>query len=262
MQPRWDSYRRIIMVIYRCEDSIESVFTAIYNSYEEKRKVEDTVLSLDDEPVLFAEEVAVIPDLVKVRKVMNTLQKRFGEEDYYSICLALAAPDVDKATAVYRTVCHGLNRKVRPGHLFDSLADSDVMRCFALAKCSGREIHHLEGFIRLRELESGILYGVFGPKCNAMTFLMPHFADRFDPENFILYDENRGIYGVHPAGGQWYLRNDRVEDSNFTYSDKEKEYGVLFRDFTRTIAIESRRNEKLQRNMLPLRFRDYMIEFQ
>ena len=132
------------MIIYKCEDSIESVFTAIYNSYEEKRNVDETFIAFGDNPVLFAEIVPVLPEKEKVRKVMRTLQNRFGEEDYYSLCLALAAPDEDTGTAVYRTVCRGLNHKVSRGHLFDSLADADVMRCFALAKKSGREIHHLQ----------------------------------------------------------------------------------------------------------------------
>ena len=45
-------------------------------------------------------------------------------------------------------------------------------------------------------------------------------------------------------------------------SEKELQYQALFRSFCHAITIEGRRNAELQRNMLPLRFREYMFEFQ
>lgn len=62
------------MTVYRCQDSLEGIFTAIYQAYEEKRNHEDTILSLSEDPMLFAEDVSVLPDEEKTRKVMNTLR--------------------------------------------------------------------------------------------------------------------------------------------------------------------------------------------
>lgn len=59
-----------------------------------------------------------------------------------------------------------------------------------------------------------------------------------------------------PASGE---EADRPE---IRYSDREEEYQVLFRQFCHTITVEGRENRKLQRGMLPLRFREYMVEFQ
>lgn len=252
------------MVVYRCEDSLESVFTAIYQVYEEKRAQEDTLLSLSDEPILFAEDRQVIPCAEKVLRVMNTLKRRFGEENYLSLCMALATEDGEKAQAVYRTVADGLKRGCRPGHLFDNLANDWVHKAFSLARGAEREIQHLKGFVRFEELENGVLYSRIGPKNNALTFLMPHFADRLPIENFMIYDEKRRFFGLHPAGKQWYLlRGEEAEDSpEFSLSEEEKKYRELFRGFCRTIAIKERRNLKLQKSMLPLRYQEYMVEFQ
>ena len=41
----------------------------------------------------------------------------------------------------------------------------------------------------------------------------------------------------------------------------ELRYQELFRLFYHTIAIQERKNDKLQKGMLPLRFREYMVEF-
>lgn len=249
------------MTVYRCEDSLEGIFTAIYLSYEENRSAEDTCLALHEDPILFAEDVTVEPDPVRAVKVMRTLKRRFGEEDYLSLCMALASPDPEKAQAVYRTVVRGLDERCARGHLFDGLADDHVLKTFSLARSVGREIDHLKGFLRFQELENGILYARIGPKGNAVTFLMPHFADRLPAENFVVYDDGRGIFGVHPAGGQWYLLSGEEKEPQLKLSEQERRYRELFCHFCKTIAIKERRNLRLQKKMLPLRFQEYMVEF-
>ena len=251
------------MIVYLCEDSLEGVFTAIYRAYEEKRDPADTVLSLTEEPLLFAEYVKVEPDLERTRKVMNTLGRRFGEDDYLALCQALASEDPDKAQAVYRTVGDGLRRNIRPGHLLDNLADDHVHKAFSLSRGAGREISHLQGFVRFQELENKVLYSAIGPRNNVLTFLMPHFADRLPLENFVIFDDRRNLFGIHPSGRQWYLlRGEEAVSPVLKLSEEERQYQELFRHFCRTIAIRERRNLELQKSMLPLRFREYMMEFQ
>lgn len=252
------------MVVYRCEDSLEGIFTAIYNTYADKRNHNDTLISLTDELFLFAEYVDVHADNEKTVKVMRTLERKFGEDNYLWLCYALSSEDPCKAQAVYRTVVNGLKNNVLKGHLFDNLACDEINRAHALGRAASREFQHLQGFLRFQELENGILYAKIGPKNNVLTFLMPHFADRFPTENFMIYDERRGLLGLHPAGRQWYLVKDSEDPEQadqFSLSDKELEYRELFRYFCNKITIDARRNEKLQRNMLPLRFREYMVEF-
>lgn len=251
------------MTVYRCEDSLESVFTAIYLAYEEKRDHEDTFLSLTDDPILFAEDVYVVSDQEKIIKVMRSLYRIFGEEDYMSLCLALSSEDMQKAQAVYRTIADGLSEKRSAGHLFDNLSNTEVHRAFSLARAAGREIDHLRGFVRFQELENGVLYAKISPKHNAVTFLMPHFADRLPQENFMIYDEKRGIFGIHPSGKQWYLFYNGGSEEPFPVkiSGEEQAYQELFQYFCRKIAIGERENLQLQRNMLPLRFRNNMTEF-
>lgn len=250
------------MVIYRCEDSVESIYTAVYRAYEEKRDHGDTVLCLTEEPFLFAEDVAVAADEEKARKVMNTLLRRFGEEDSLRLMMALASEDEWKAQAVYRTIVEGLRGKCGQGHLFDNLAHDEVHKAFALGRKVSTEVGHQKQFLRFQELENGVLYSRIGPKSDVLAFIMPHFADRLPIENFLIHDEVRNLFGIHPAGKQWYLFRGEEAGLQLKVSEEEKQYQELFRQFFHTITIEERRNYKLQRGMLPLRFREYMVEFQ
>lgn len=93
--------------------------------------------------------------------------------------------------------------------------------------------------------------------------MAPHFADRLPQLDFVIYDESRGIFVVHPASKEWYIvtETDFDEDAMLRYSPEEKGYQEMFTYFCHKIAINERTNLKLQRNMLPLRFQEYMVEF-
>ncbi len=252
------------MVVYQCEDSLESIFTAVYRAYEEHRDHANTRICLEGESYLFAAYCPVEADEEKAGKVVRTLAKQFGQADYLALCQALSSADPDKAQAVYQTIVGGLKRKSRPGHLLDNLADEYCAKTFALARNVSRETCHLRGFLRFEELENGILYARIGPRNDVLVYLMPHFADRFPMENFVICDEHREVYGVHPAGGEWYLVRGETggySPGELARSESEEQIQELFRQFCGGIAIPERRNPKLQQKLMPLRFQRYAVEF-
>lgn len=251
------------MVVYRCEDSMEGIFTAVYNAYADHCVIEDTRVSLTDEVFLFAEYRTVVTDGEKAFKVGRTIRERFGEGDFFAICMALSSHHEEKANAVYHVIAMGLKQKKTKGHLLDNLANNDVNLVFKLAKNATREHQHLQGFVRFEEKEGGILYARINPKNRLLSFLMPHFADRLPIENFVIYDDTHKCFGVHPAKGEWYLvtAEENSELLEWCDSDEERGYQDLFRYFCKRVTITERTNPKLQMNMLPLRFRPNMTEF-
>ncbi len=252
------------MWVYQCEDSLEGVFTAIFRAYEDHADHRDTWIRTDRELMLFGEYISVETDLQRAEKVFRTLRRRFGQQDYEALLMALATPEPDKAQAVYRTVVYGLDTQPAPGHLLDHQTDSHVLRTFQLAKKAGREVGQLREFIRFRELERGILYAENEMKNDVLPYLMVHFADRFPQEDFAIRDIGRGVLGVHPAGGDWYLTDSRALLAALRQtgsSAQEMAYEELFRYFCHKIAIKERRNIGLQNQMMPKRFQKYTIEF-
>ena len=122
----------------------------------------------------------------------------------------------------------------------------------------------MKQFLRFRELERGILYAENQPKNHVLPYLMVHFADRFPQEDFAIRDIGRGLLGVHPAGGEWYLTDSRelLEAlGQAALSSREMAYEELFCWFCHKIAIKERRNISLQNQMMPKRFQKYTIEF-
>lgn len=247
-----------------CEDSLEGVFTGIYEAYALRQAHEGIHIQVGEEENLrlFAVYQRIEPDKGKAAKVAVTLQERLGEDTYMELCYALATQDAEKGEAVYKTVVCGL--KMKSGHqVLGNLTNPYVHKVFELARNARNEAHHWQEFLRFQELENGILFSKIGAKNNIITFLVPHFADRLPLCNFIIYDENRGIFAIHPASREWYLVTNReMDEEQFScYSEKEMEYQELFKYFCHKIAIEERKNLKLQQNMLPLWFQEYMVEF-
>lgn len=247
-----------------CEDSLEGIFTAIYEAYAMKWNHDHISLQagVTDNYQLFADYIEITTDRGKAKKVANTILRRLGIETYETICFALAAEEEGKATAIYRTVVLGLSMQ-NGKRIMENLTDNSVRLVSDLKRRVWNETHHLMGFVRFQELENHILFSKIGPRSNVITFLADHFADRLPLEHFVIYDEIRSIFLLHPAGKPWFCVTGETLDEAFVerYSEREKEYQELFRHFCHRIAIKERENKALQKQMLPIRFQHYMTEF-
>lgn len=248
-----------------CEDSMEGIFTGIYEAYEKRQSLDNIHLTIGEvaQPSMFSTYEYVKPKEEKAEKVMRTLKKIFSEEDYRTICYALSSPDKRKADAVFHTIVWGLKGQYRHS-ILEHLSNDNVRITMELARNAGNEYLHLRGFTRFTELQGGVLYGGISPKNAILPELAEHFADRLPGENFVLRDEGRNLYALHPAYRPWFLMTPtgRAEVTEAGWSETEACYQELFRTFCHNISIEERRNLKLQRNLLPLHFRLYMTEFQ
>ena len=250
-----------------CENSLEGVFSGIYEAYARHLPHGETKLQVtaEFEPLLFWEHSMVDTSEEHFIKVRRTLIERLGGEVYEWICMALAQEKDGMADAVYHTVVKALGKGANTGpYVLRDLADDNVNRVYMAGQRSAREIDHLRGFLRFEERgeEERILYTRFPPEGNIISFLAPHFADRLPCENFIIHDVKRGFFVVHPKERPWYVLVDNGETLHLpAVSTEEENYRSLFQAFCHSIAIKQRQNLPLQLQMLPLRYREFMTEF-
>ncbi len=254
--------------VFICEDSLEGIFSGVYEVYEFKK--EEGIESHDmlhlavkepDMHRLFTQYIRLETDEEKAKKVIRTIKRELGEHTYYDLCLAAICADEEKADAIYHTIVTGL--KYHDKNVFARLHDKAVHKAFACRRNAANELHYCKEFLRFEELQNGILYAKIGPKNHVLPFLVTHFADRLPADNFVIYDETRGEFALHPRYRQWYLvTNHEFDERELVYSEEEQVYRELFTEFCQTIAIEERINLKLQRQMCALRYRPYMVEFQ
>ena len=191
------------------------------------------------------------------------MAKRFGEISYSYIWYAMYSMESERGNAVYRTVARGLANAYK-GELVNFLQDTYILAVSKMRQKVWNEAHSYMGFVRFKELKNHILYSEIEPKNHVLPIIAEHFADRFPKENFMIKDKGRNLYIVHEAGKEVMFHQQEGRGIQVTaemHSEEEKEIQELFRIFHSTIAIKERRNLELQRQLLPLKFRENMIDF-
>lgn len=251
------------MYVFICEDSLEGIFTGVYDACA-SRLGHRNIRLITGEPdnyELFSEYIPVTPSPEKAEKVVNTLTSRFGRQFYESIYQAAMSGEghskqkMDKADAIYETILLALAGGDGQKVLL-SLGEPCVYRIFELCRATNREAcHHLE-FLRFSELENGVLFASIHPKDHVLPFISDHFTDRLPQENFIIYDETHRMAAVHKASKGFLLvdASDLDLEKTKRHSDNESEYRKLWLTFFDHIAIEARKNPKLQQQLIPKRY--------
>lgn len=248
--------------IYVCEDQVESIFTAIYDAWasgyghEFNRVVVGPVQNYE----LFSEYITVSADPEKSRKVTESIKKKIGSEAYKGVYYMAISNLPEKGENIYRFLILGFKFGAR---VMDYLSNDYVSKVTKNITTVWREVHHYLEFVRFSELSNGILLSHIRPKNDVLTLVAPHFADRLQQENFMIIDEGRKLAAVHPALKPWFLVSLNMIDPKALneHSSKEETMSSAWCIFVDSIAIKERVNYELQRNMLPLRFREYMPEF-
>lgn len=251
------------MRVYVCEDYFENILTGVYEAWEyalshghEQVRLE---LQKEDTFCLFTEYIEVRTNQEKAEKVIRSVKRKLSEEVFAHIYQAALSYREEKADRIYRFLIEAMKRGNK---ILKEYANPAVMPLYELVRNVGNESHHLLGFIRFEELQGKILFAKITPKNRVLTIVAPHFADRLNTENWMIYDSVHEEAAIHEKGKDWYLMGVKEGDFNTFAAEKtEEEIQHLWRTFFETVAIESRVNEKLQKQMLPLRFRQNIVEF-
>lgn len=252
--------------IYCCEDSIEGIFTAVYDAWASKHGHTNIRIEINglvngcSTFQLFAKYIQVDSDFDKTEKVARSIKSKISNHAYEMVVRAVLSDCEDKGDAIYHFLVRGfaIGDKVT-----DYLSDSYVSRIFQMNRNVGNEVHFYLGFLRFHELVNGVMLAKFEPKNDIAGIVTPHFVDRFADENFIILDVKRAHAAIYSAGKQWVLmklEEEQIEQLDML-SGEEETIKQLWKSFFETIAIDERKNNKLQRNNVPLHYRKYMIEF-
>jgi len=249
-----------------CDGSVDGIFTAIYKAYDMRYGHEfikivekETEGSMNYE--LFSEYIDIPTDHELAAKVAKSVRTKISREAYESVVRAALSCTVGRADVIYRFLILGFHMGK---DVMNHLSNDVVNHIFAMNRNVGMETHHLSGFLRFSEVGEGVLLSIIRPKNNVVSLLAPHFADRLNNEDFIIYDEGRGWAAVHRKNTETVMMqlDEEAVKAIQTTKSEEEEYQQLWKAFYHSICIKERENYELQRNNLPLRFRGYMTEFQ
>lgn len=250
--------------VYLCEDSAEGIFSAIYRAYEEKNGHRNNEIQINREGFnrqLFCEYVPVETDYERAVKVARTVQREISAQAYEFIHKTSASWRDDKADAIYRLIIEGLHVGAKA---LQHLTAPHMQILCDIERNVNNEICHCKEFLRFEELENGTLFAKINPKSAILPYMSDHFEDRFSGEKWMIADTVHRTMLIHELEKPTiYVSMEEIEfdELQLTYSRDEEMMQSLWKLFVDAIAIKERINPKLQRQLLPLRFRKYMKEF-
>lgn len=251
-----------------CEDSVDGIFSAIYEGFEYRNKNFGNEISYnieiqlkgDERIELFCSYIEVTTNLLLSKKTAEHIKKTLSMDVYVSVYFAACHFEKDKGTIIFNYLQHAFKTGKT---IISHFANPYVMRLEELRIKCFHESHLFKGVVRFRQLSNNILFSRISPKCNVLGLIADHFKDRFFQENFIIYDEKRDLAVVFSKGKDWVMAKYHIShELEESLAESNDQYVDLWKVFFNTVAIESRKNERCQKTLLPLWYRKNMTEFE
>lgn len=267
--------------ILYCEDTVEGIFSAVHRAYHSRwghSNIEIRVSSGQEwEQEFFTETEAVPTDMQHAENVRNALIMKIGSQAYDMVMYTALSDAKDKADVIYHFLVRGFENGERT---IGCYTDHYVARLNEIDRRVSRETGHWSEFLRFHEhfaqgneeqnrevavmlkKSNSLMTARITPQARVTVLIMPHFADRFPGENFLIYDAVHDEAGIHIAGTAWYLTQKISQQYPELVQivknpeENEEEIERLWKVFFDTIEVKPRHNEKLQKSLMPLRFRE------
>ncbi len=240
---------------YWYDGSFEGLLTAVFEAYrlrEDPEILEDRhgiQLSLD------GGERRIATDAQKADRVWRGVEKRMSVHAlqlFYSAWLG-EAPEVP--TLVLRAIRKGMNRGE---DVLGQLQDKDIHHLNDLYRKVTHEVHFFTGTLRFRLSPAGILHAGYEPDGNITELLVPHFAERFSCERFLIHDLKRGHCAVYD--GQEVTLTQVPPALRPPEPSSDDAFERLWQHYFKAIAVEGRTNSPLQKRFLPKRYWKHLTE--
>lgn len=141
-----------------------------------------------------------------------------------------------------------------------------VLKMTQLNKMVGREKHRMEAFVRFQLIEGDIYYASIEPDFNVLPLLIPHFKRRYADQQWIIYDIKRAFgirYDLHKVDfmNLEFLKKFRNgKEISAAWQNGEELYQVLWKDYFKSVNIQTRKNTKLHLRHVPKRYWKYLTE--
>lgn len=243
-------------MIYVTDGSFEGILTAVFEVYE-KKEIPESIVSRDSYQMSLDTDVREIDtNEGKAGRVYNTVIEKMSYEALETMYKAWLSEHCDIGTALYKYIRIGLKmgRKI-----LSYLQNPDVLMVHDLAYKVSGEAHRFLGILRFKKLNSGLYYSKIEPDNNITMLIAEHFKERLSDQPWIIHDAKRNVFALYDTNQVIFIK----EDISIPIDNgDDKTFEELWKNYFNAIAIENRRNPKLQKQFLPRRYWKNLTEMQ
>lgn len=239
------------MKIFITDGGSDSFFTAVFDAYTER----ECVISSDSNVQMSfdCEVVRVETDFKKCVRVQRGIAK-YDKNAIDDILIVLRSCDSMKEQIAFDYIKRLMEHKAPVGKAFNL---PEVVVFDELKRKVTNEIHKMTGFLRFMESESGAFYAPYSPDHDITDLLMPHFAERFKAEKFVIHDVRRKIAGIYD-GNEWIMSY--AGEAEIYLSEYERVFQTLWKKYYKAVNIKERPHEKQMKGYMPVRYWKFLPE--
>ncbi|KAF2343017.1 TIGR03915 family putative DNA repair protein [Flavobacterium tistrianum] len=241
-------------IIY--DGSYEGWLTAVFEIYEYKLK--DVVFAQEEtsNTLLFSSTHFVITDTAKANRVLNGLEQRLSHHGFNNLYFAFLSEMDQIEEIMFRFVEYVFSSTI---NIEGDLSRSEVLNVKKAAHLTGKESHRMKAFVRFKLTKDGLYYAIIEPDCDVLSLIEQHFKNRYADQRWLIYDSKRkyGIYYDLENVSTVEMQFESNPSSGFLAEindENEEFFENLWRNYFKSVNIESRKNTKLHIKHMPKRY--------
>lgn len=244
-------------MIYIYDGTWDCFLTAVHHCYYDREAVSNIESTLSFTPNLIDEYREIKTDNQKAKAVEHAILTRISYESLDNILRCFFSEIDGREWNILKYLRLGF----KIGSKIDSmLGDQTVLDVLIPARKVKIECHRMLGLLRFKLLKNNIYYAEIRPDHNIISFISPHFKERFSDQNWIIHDTRRKLAALYNTKRMVisYMDLDNIPGLH----GDEQMFQELWKNYFKHIAIKSRLNLKLQKHFIPKRYWNNLTEKQ
>ncbi|MBU6123024.1 TIGR03915 family putative DNA repair protein [Hymenobacter siberiensis] len=250
---------------YTYDGTFEGLLTVLFSIYESKSPPNSIQPEATAQSGLFAQPAHRETDETRAARVWEGLLKTMSAEARARLYHVFLSEDAERELLIFRYVDLALSS---PVDVAENYANADVRRVQRLAQMMFREKHRMEAFVRFEKTSDELFHATIEPDMDVLPLIAAHFTKRYADQRWLIYDRRRH-YGLYYD----LTRTDIVQFENPTgqkstdisatvLDEREPLFKHLWQTYFDHVNIPERKNLKLHRRHMPLRYWKYLSEKQ
>lgn len=249
------------MLHYTYDGTFVGFLSVVFCIYETKQPPSNISADGAYQTDLFAETVFVPSDDGKAERVEKGLTSKIGQFEFSRIINAFCCDREDeKDMKIFSFIRLALKVGKAACEMYSLATVCDFN---ALVLKADKEIQHMQGFLRFRAVNCGLFVAEYAPDNDITLFLTRYFSARNANDKFIIRDVNREVYGLYNGSECTVVYGDNTLKNFFedlVYTEDELIFRDIWQQYYDTVAVSSRRNERLRSQYMPRRYWKYLTE--
>ena len=251
---------------YTYDGTFEGLLTVLFTVYDWRAAPNSIQPEATAQTGLFAQPAHRETDEAQAARVWEGLLRTVDPEARARLYHVFLSEDAERELLIFRYV----DLALRAGRdIAENYADATVRRVQRLAQQMFREKHRMEAFVRFEKTTDELFHATIEPDFDVLPLIAAHFTKRYADQRWLIYDRRRhyGLYYDLTRTDVVQFEPDRAgakaTDLAATVLDeREPLFRLLWQAYFDHVNIPERKNLKLHRRHIPLRYWKYLSEKQ